>query len=157
CGQCGKACSVPGGSATCNEGQCTILSCSYLYGDCDHDAGNGCETYLYYNAQNCGSCGNSCTLKPNTVATACYGATCSYTQCQQYYQDCDFNAQNGCETNVSADPNHCGSCYIRCPAGQTCADAGCACTDAGQIPCSGTCTDPTTDTANCGGCGRACF
>lgn len=68
----------------------------------------------------------------------------------------------GCSTMISPDPSRLGGAM---DAGTTSSDGGGTvgvdsgpagmCT-AGMIRCSGVCADPSADSTNCGGCGRAC-
>ena len=65
--------------------------------------------------------------------------------------------------DTSNDVNNCGSCGIRCAAGQVCGDGKCTLTcpqgltlcqnDAGT---GGSCVETRTDTRHCGTCNRAC-
>lgn len=60
--------------ANCSSGGCGHGACEALYGDCDGDVANGCETGLVNNAQNCGSCGNVCPSLP--IAASCNNGQC---------------------------------------------------------------------------------
>jgi hypothetical protein len=86
---------------------------------------------------NCGACGMACAT----------GATCGAGVCAT-------TTPTGCTKNSD------------CPAGEECVDNACAspvdagrdaatCA-AGEVDCSGTCVDVSTDSANCGGCGMRC-
>ena len=46
CGDCGISCVVPHASSVCTDGACGLGECEPLYGDCDGDIYNGCETAL---------------------------------------------------------------------------------------------------------------
>lgn len=50
--------------------------------------------------------------------------------CPPFFADCDGNPANGCETEVSADPNNCGGCGVPCESPMFCGAgeclAGCA-------------------------------
>ncbi|MEJ2180838.1 MAG: MopE-related protein [Gammaproteobacteria bacterium] len=53
---------IPNGIGLCNQGGVvTLKSCNDGFGDCDGDQSNGCETDIYNNNKNCGSCGNECS------------------------------------------------------------------------------------------------
>jgi hypothetical protein len=154
CGRCGKGCSYPAANSACTGGQCTFVSCSPNYGNCDNDASNGCETNLFYDTKNCTACGNVCPLGPNVQAATCYGA-CGINYCTSGFANCDNDAGNGCEVNIANDDAHCGSCYYACPKGTTCRASTCACPD-GQSMCGGACVDVTNSPLNCGACGNVC-
>ncbi|MFC1611897.1 amidohydrolase family protein, partial [Myxococcota bacterium] len=86
--------------------------------------------------------------------------------CPHGHADCNGNPADGCEINISADPDHCGGCGQACNldhASTTCAAGSCeiAGCDAGFGDCNGSATDGCeTDTManvdHCGGCGQPC-
>jgi len=88
--------------------------------------------------------------------------------CAGGYSDCDANKQtNGCETQVSSDPNNCGGCGVTCSTSNmatvTCSGGTCngACL-AGFADCDnnkladGCEANLATSPASCGACGVAC-
>ena len=122
CKACGDSCTglpnvVVG---TCAAGSCNIV-CSGGFGNCNGNSGDGCETTLSGNAQNCGSCGKVCGAVPNAAA-ACSGSVCGFT-CNAGFGDC--NPLPGCETNLSSSPNHCGACGRSCGT-NSCSNGFCA-------------------------------
>ena len=74
CGMCKHVCHTNGHdvvTAACVSGQCE-MTCEPRVSpetDCDHNPDNGCETYLWFDANNCGQCGNRC-------ATMCEAGVC---------------------------------------------------------------------------------
>lgn len=71
-----------------------------------------------------GSVCNPACVNPHGV-TSCASGEC-VPVCTSDYDDCDGTPQNGCETDLLSDPNHCGKCFAACPASEgtpTC-DAG---------------------------------
>ena len=71
CGECGRACSIAGGTAACEGGECTVGGCDAGRDDCDGDAANGCEADLTLPAT-CGACGTQCRPpNRNCVDGAC--------------------------------------------------------------------------------------
>ncbi len=109
----------------------------------------------------CGRCDNRC-VAPNATS-ACSAGACTFT-CNAGFADCDMNPSNGCETDLSS-PSSCGSCATRCASMNgtaTCTGGACGITcsagfgDCDGNPANGCETNTTTDSANCGGCGRAC-
>lgn len=49
------------GSGSCAAGKVSVMSCNKGFADCDKDPANGCETDIYNDSENCGSCGNECS------------------------------------------------------------------------------------------------
>ncbi|MEZ4296246.1 MAG: hypothetical protein R3B70_14840 [Polyangiaceae bacterium] len=79
--------------------------------------------------------------------------------CAEGRGDCDGDADNGCETDLS-DADNCGACGVTCANGG-CESFTCAC-EAGFGECDGdpttVCeTDLQTDGAHCGACSRDCL
>jgi hypothetical protein len=76
--------------------------------DCDHDG--TCETDVT-TAANCGGCGLNCASGPHSTPTCMLGR-CGLA-CDPGWGDCDGNASNGCESDLST-PGTCGSCGNSC-------------------------------------------
>jgi len=159
CGACRNACVTANGTPSCLAGACGVATCNAGFGNCDMNAANGCETSTATAVAHCGGCGRACATRPNTVVS-CAASTCAYI-CAAGFADCDGNAMNGCETNLTTDVANCGMCRRACPpatgGSATCAAGVCgqAC-PAGQTNCSGVCRATLTDVSNCGACARVC-
>lgn len=63
CGACGNVCNSLNGSATCEDGRCTLV-CTERYADCDGRGATGCESFLSTDVKNCGACGRDCRGTP---------------------------------------------------------------------------------------------
>jgi hypothetical protein len=134
----------------CPPGQ---VSCSGLCVDLRSDAAN------------CGACGRACPGAPN-AAPRCVAGVCQVA-CRPGFGDCDGNPANGCETDLTSDAAHCGTCDSACPAfpNATPACSGGRCTstcapgfgDCDGNPANGCETDLTSDVAHCGKCTLACI
>jgi hypothetical protein len=62
CGACGVTCvAAPNSSASCVAGACAS-QCDAGFGDCNHDALDGCESPLLTDKRNCGQCGRVCII-----------------------------------------------------------------------------------------------
>ncbi|MFO0601898.1 MAG: FG-GAP-like repeat-containing protein [Polyangiales bacterium] len=164
CGMCSRQC--PGGAdARCDAGACRT-ACMPARGDCDGDAANGCETDLTVSAQHCGACGTRCAF-PGT------GARCAAGRCEPTGMcssatlgDCDGNAANGCESDLTNSLLHCGACGNACSlpnATPVCADGRCrvgSCNagfaDCDANPSNGCEVALATSPDHCGACGNAC-
>jgi hypothetical protein len=113
---------------------------------------------------NCGGCGQTCSGAPN-AAPRCVAGVCQVA-CRPGFGDCDGNAANGCETDLTQDVEHCGACATRCAgapnATPVCTAGTCsiACAsgfkDCNRDPTDGCETNVESDPANCGQCGNAC-
>jgi|GEM_PF-5529472 len=168
CGSCNYVCSqhAPQNmSATgCALGNC-IFKCVSGYDDCTEET--GCETPVNADAQNCGTCDYICSEHTplNMYSTGCSSGSCQFA-CDEDYGDC-YAGQPGCETNVSSNVNHCGSCNYVCDSNKPqhmhstgCSNKACQYTcDDGYSDCSSTygCeTYSAVDTSNCGACNYVC-
>lgn len=186
-----------GGTTACTSGNSCNLPADAGYGLC---CGGVCKRYTT-DVQNCGGCGTQCAAgskcSSGRCTVSCDGGACpGGTQCttSQYsvlacypsactgLPDNTFCARNDpysgrCCGNACLDtfddPLNCGSCGVRCGAGQDClygscypradcttAPAGTSCragTSVGQC-CGGACVtlDTRRDRENCGGCGLHC-
>jgi len=107
CGTCGNVCPTGiNGFTSCTSSACTI-TCNTGFANCDSNILNGCEVDLKTDILNCGSCGNVCPSSNGTPT--CSNGNCAIT-CNTGFGNCDGNVTNGCETNLTNDPNNCGSC-----------------------------------------------
>ena len=72
--------------------------------------------------------------------------------CPAEQSDCDGTCRN-----LSAEPDHCGSCGTSCAGEQVCSQGACKsdCSE-GLVNCSRSCVDTAVDVANCGSCGMHC-
>jgi len=113
CGSCNNACNTSGGTATCSSGTCGI-DCDTTHADCSGGAADGCETDLG-TTSNCQGCGDDCA-PPAHAAGICTGSGCDYV-CTGLWDDCANGAVDGCEHDVSNDPENCGGCGINCYGG----------------------------------------
>ncbi|MGD0680396.1 MAG: hypothetical protein ABSC94_33915, partial [Polyangiaceae bacterium] len=176
CGSCGNACSTADATEACSSTiagyECSVVSCTAGYQDCDHSAANGCEVDIETNANDCGGCGKACTTVNGTKET-CQAGACSAAICTNpLYADCNGSVDGGCSTAITTTTN-CGACYEPCSTNhvteQCTATAGvyscvipptgCAAgyADCDKNPSNGCEVDTNTDVGNCGGCGQACM
>jgi len=170
CGDCATVCSLSNATASCAAGMCRVESCVAPFADCNGDPADGCEVNTKTDVDNCGACGAKPCPTLNGQAY-CADSQCGIT-CAENFADCDGEAGNGCEKDVSRDINNCGGCGKACTAsaGKTawcrkgqCGETTCA---TGRGDCNG---DPDDDAANggcetdlkadvdsCGACGTIC-
>jgi len=66
CGDCGISCVVPHASSVCDDSVCGLGQCDPMYGDCDGDVANGCETALEGGME----CGDICNPDDAEVCNA---------------------------------------------------------------------------------------
>jgi hypothetical protein len=167
CSACGHACAPEAnGTVACVSSQCGVGGCDNGFADCDGDPGNGCETNLANDFNNCGACGVPCAAVANGTPI-CSGFICGVGSCDSGYADCFGGAANGCETNLLSDVNHCNTCGTVCPVvangTRACVSGGCAVGScaAGYADCDGNLDtgceiNLATDVNNCNGCDQVC-
>ena len=124
CGGCGTVCTSANATAACGGGRCSLGPCNRGYGNCDRQAGNGCELNTNSDGANCGGCDNVCPSPPNASAS-CTAGVCGVGACNRGFGNCDANLANGCEVNTNTSATHCGACGNRCPMGQGCVAGVC--------------------------------
>lgn len=178
-------CTAEADAGTAKDGGSALACCNHLCVDtssnsancggcgtgCSADAGkNGCCnsvcTDTIGNVDDCGGCGKVCSSN-NVPSRACGGGACT-GGCAALTADCDNDKlTDGCETDVSGNPDKCGGCAKVCSnnhvTSRTCAGGVCNGPCAlGFADCNG---DRLTDgceanlgnePANCGGCGKVC-
>lgn len=167
CGKCGTVCpSTTASPGFCENGICKSLTCAAGTSDCNGKPADGCETKTVDDLANCGGCNTKCPTTPVTNGTnACVGGACVLA-CSTGFGDCDGDKANGCETNLTTDAKHCGSCGGVCGAisngTPSCAAGKCvAKCNALFGDCNGEYADGcelalATDPNNCSACGAKC-
>lgn len=159
----GQPCKLP---TDCLGGECDAnnvcpLVCGKNTDNCDSNP-TDCETNLLTSADNCGACGNACSL-PN-AKVSCVGGECQVAGCVAPYGHCTTNDSDGCETDLGSDIANCGACNTACAdvnGTPSCTKGKCA------IKCDdnfGNCDDDVSngceaslsDVQNCGKCGNQC-
>jgi hypothetical protein len=157
---CAVECRNDHGTAECSDRSCT-LNCAIGYEDCDGDAANGCELSTLDTSDHCGSCGMVCENAHGDAA--CSQGLCK-PACASGFADCDGNAANGCETELSGTGN-CGACArtcsnahggVQCTAGQCAPACAAGYEDCDGDPTNGCETDVSGDPKHCGSCTNTC-
>ena len=173
----GKACVLDGdckappddAAAECDDGRCTLV-CASGTADCNERASDGCEVNTDADLSNCGGCGEVCA--PANAQGVCDEGVCRIDfdgdGCAAGFEDCDGDAENGCEVNVTADGDNCGACDRICGgsaqtnvASASCSSGSCSVSCATGF-CPNTsdperkCTLPLGTTSNCLSCGDVC-
>ncbi len=167
CGKCGISCAYPNAQGVCLDPEsatCAMGDCKPGYADCDQDSSNGCEVSTSMDPTNCGSCGNTC-LPADNATVGCLLGTCMMV-CDEGYKDCDQDPANGCETDISSNASHCGSCNQACKpytnATGACVDGACTMecldsyADCDGFESTGCEVDISNDPIHCGGCKKKC-
>ena len=150
CGDCGKQCSVPNGTPSCNNGTCGVATCDRNY----HPTadGTGCEINTI---DDCGPSHTKCPLAENGSAQCSTDGVCSYYCDDDKYPDlCDKVC-----VNKNEDINNCGKCGTICNvanATNSCSSGRCRYTCyKNYCDVSGKCVNNDADhcyEAGCGGC-----
>jgi hypothetical protein len=166
CGSCGNDCTgdFPHAVAGCSGGNCFLLHCDAGYDDCDNWQDNGCETHTDSDIANCGSCDNRCSY--DNAEALCLGGTCVMGDCDVGWEDCNHLDTDGCEANLSTDPDNCGGCGTRCIYAngvgvcqggfchlQSCLPGYDNCDNDESTGCE---INLNTDVNNCGSCNHVC-
>ncbi len=164
CGACGSVCDFDHGTARCAAGACAGGTCEAGFGDCDGMASNGCEANLAESPQHCSMCGRACAAGANATSR-CESMAC-VTTCEPGYDNCNGNAADGCEAQLSTSNANCGMCGRACTAGANavaaCSSGTCTITCAmGFADCDGSAAngcevDLGASVFNCGACGAVC-
>jgi hypothetical protein len=114
CGACGEAC---GSGQVCASGAC-VASCGVGLVSC----GGACVD-LANDPAHCRACDVTCPTVAHATAV-CAAGRCGFV-CHDTHADCDREASNGCEVDLSASAVHCGRCDRACRAGEACAAGSC--------------------------------
>ncbi|AKU98410.1 hypothetical protein AKJ09_05074 [Labilithrix luteola] len=141
---------------------CIATECPAPFDTCG--AGYRCSTNLSNDSNNCGACGKVCpdSFGYLNLTSTCVNGTCE-TACTKKlaggkfwnYADCNSVFEDGCEINISTDPNNCGTCGNKCADGVECIDGKCG-LPPGQAECWGMIVDLQNDDFNCGECDNYC-
>ncbi len=113
CTSCGNSCSLKNAIPGCADG-CYIAACNFGFDDCNQDSKDGCETPVLTDQNNCGGCGIPCKALPNAAAS-CTAGNCVLGACMPGFANCNNNPMDGCEADLTSDPNNCNSCGVVCP------------------------------------------
>lgn len=159
----GGGLALGGGTADGGAGGQEPLMCSDRILDCD-DAVDGCETDITSDSDNCAACGNACADGPNGTGI-CVDARCDL-ECAVETGNCNGFLDDGCETDTSSDPLHCGGCGNPCdaPFASTAACSAGTCTYTcvdDFLDCNGDAIDgceaySLSNESHCGGCNNVC-
>ena len=110
-----------------------------------------------------GCSATSCTACDTTNATpTCSNGACAIKACDPGHDDCNGNAKDGCEVDLTLAAS-CGSCGVACNAAKpVCAPSGksfactTGCTPDAPLLCGTSCVSPLTSANHCGGCDTKC-
>ncbi|NMB73625.1 MAG: choice-of-anchor D domain-containing protein [Myxococcales bacterium] len=105
CGGCSVACAPANATGDCSTGTCQVASCIGLWGNCNGQPGDGCETPTN-TTTNCGGCGVQCA--PAHATGTCSTGTCQVASCNFQYCNANGSVGDGCEFNLDTNPS-CGS------------------------------------------------
>lgn len=159
CGSCTNSCR---GAQVCRNGSCSSPECSDGFFDCNANSVDGCETNTNSDKSNCGACHATCSTYHATPT--CTARVCSVA-CDPNWGDCDKNANNGCEVDLTTDETNCGICdqscandhgSTECLAGKCVPTCGSGFGDCDGKPANGCDTALLSDRNNCGKCGSVC-
>lgn len=98
--------------------------CAPLY-----ECPSGCRDLLT-DVANCGGCDLPCQTAHATPK--CAGGLCQIAQCGAGWGDCNASAQDGCEQDLTSDPQSCGACGKKCGMGEQCVNGVCGSSTCGN-------------------------
>jgi len=122
CGGCGHTCNA---GQVCSQGRCPLTCASPDVQCTQPGTGTPQCVDLANDPNHCNGCGNVCPVSPNAIPT-CAASSCA-SVCVAGYADCNNMASDGCEVQVSGDPQNCGRCGLACLTGYSCTSGMCAC------------------------------
>jgi len=164
CGACDSPCTFENAQAMCDAGVCSMGPCDENWGDCDEDPDTGCETDLSTSLDHCGACDHACSF--DHASGSCSAGSCVLDSCDENWGNCDGNPDNGCETDLRGNIEHCLACGNGCEyehAAALCTAEGCemgSCdsnwADCDASPSNGCEVNLLEDPAHCGSCDTAC-
>ena len=98
-------CLLPHATAECGlDGQCRVAACVGDWFECQQtDPRDGCETDLAHDPNNCNECGLRCST--DNGLPGCSMRRCATGGCNEGFDDCDRNPDNGCETDLRTTTN----------------------------------------------------
>ena len=163
CGACKTVCGSVHGLGVCQAGGCTF-QCQAGWDHCNPLPAFGCDTQVTQDLNNCGSCGNVCTVANGSAS--CAAKKCAILSCNAGFKDCDGLYETGCEAQLLSDVNNCGACGKKCVnangGSTTCTNGlctpscGAGSADCDKNPDNGCEVSTKDDVSNCGACGKVC-
>ncbi len=153
----GKVCAA---GAECNDGICSCTNS----GESVCKIGGELKCANAKSSETCGcdenGAGVNCSALPNIESGECGSDGQCNLVCSQNFDNCNGDAADGCETDLTTIEN-CGSCGNACDAANTtgavCENGSCKYTcGEGAVLCDGSCADLSKDNDNCGWCGNKC-
>lgn len=181
CGACGSPCAPAHGSGNCDSGSCVVTGCEPGWVNCNGLAADGCETRVD-SVDQCGACGASCEL-PHVTRPMCQSvmgqfrcaidkgcgqeepgckAGAAESGCEPGWSDCDGDARNGCESDLSriSDCGRCKNSCVKVGAVSECRGGQCRVTTCapGFARCGNEtdCRPLAKDPQHCGTCEQTC-
>jgi Collagen triple helix repeat (20 copies) len=109
---CADVPTYPNATTQCDPATGTLsITCFAGFANVDNDITNGCEINLSTDPNNCGTVGRVVPSFPH-AASGCVNGDYAILGCDMGFLDLDGFVANGCEVDLSTDPNNCGGVGI---------------------------------------------
>lgn len=120
CGRCRLLCAAERFETSCDDGSCVNRGCTPPYESC---GGAECDTDVETSREHCGRCRAPCL--PANADGSCEEGVCRVATCHESFADCNSRYDDGCESDLTRDATHCGSCGWTCGTEERCVASGC--------------------------------
>ncbi len=113
---------------------CIATDCPEMRATCPGPVPMKCASFLSVDPKNCGVCGNVCPPLANGQ-NDCVNGACKLI-CDVGFGDCNADASDGCEVELTSSHDNCGMCGHACAVSEICAAGMCRPPPPQNDPCT---------------------